>query len=347
MSVIAFPAIQLCISMNKTLILVGGILLVFVFLFLSFDSFGISKKLNPDVNKFRALSLQEQVEYLDQASEKLSIPELRDFIKLAYPGEPNDKHELSHKLGELAIEKEGIAGFGSCDSLLQFGCFHGAALTAVKLKGNDPELASKLWQGCKSKAKLPGICLHGLGHAITMIKEYELLPAYEECERVLAGEEDAFWCQDGVSMENISRSMAPSSLGEYGRKDDPYYPCNSIPKRFETPCVRNHIGYLYRSWGGNLQRSFDFCPSYGAGKTAEECVNIIGSIIASDYINDPEKLVSQCRTAGSYHRFCIEGAVTNYSMARQFDRAEKLCHTLEENRRESCFKRIESFQFLK
>lgn len=329
--------------MTRTLIFLSVILIIFGWLILSYGPFHLGQKSALDINQFRILSLSEQIKYLDQAGKEMSILEIRDFIKLAYPDEPNGEHGLSHKLGALAVEKEGIAGFGFCDSLLQFGCFHGAALAAVRIRGDDPNLSRELWEGCKSKAKIPGSCLHGLGHAITMIRQYDLLAAYEECENLL-NDQDSFWCEDGVSMENIARSMAPAGLGVYGKNDDIYYPCNSIPKRFEASCVRNHVGYLYRLWGADFSRAINFCVSFGVGRTAEECINVIGSIIASDYIDNQEKLISKCRLVEQYNQFCIEGAVVNYSMSRQFDRAEKLCNTLEETGKKSCFGKIESFR---
>lgn len=329
--------------MIKTSIIIAIILIISGWVFLLFNQPDFIKKNNLDLDKFRGLSLLEQVEYLDQASKKNNILELREFIKTAYPEEPNDKHELSHKLGELAIEKEGIEGFGYCDSLLQFGCFHSAALTAVKLRGDDPDLARELWNGCKSKEKLPGSCLHGLGHAILVIKHYNLLAAYEECGHILDKEEEAFWCEDGVSMENINRSMAPSSLGEYSKEDDIFYPCNSIPKQYEASCVRNHVGYLYRFWAGDFSKALAYCSSFNDTKTIEECVNVIGSLMVTEYSSDQEKLINECHIAGPYYQFCIEGAVVAYSMARQFDRAEKLCDTLTKTEVGPCLGRIDFF----
>jgi len=329
--------------MIKVLIITGVLtLIVLGWLFLPLSLFRVIEKFEPDVQKFRILSLNEQLRYLDGAAKKMSILELRDFIKSAYPQEPNDKHELAHKLGMLAVEKEGLAGFGSCDSLLQFGCFHGAALAAVRLKGNNPKLVRELWEGCRDKARLPGICLHGLGHAIMMIKQYDLLAAYDECEQILDGQNNEFWCQDGVSMENINRSMASADLGAYGKKDDPYYPCNTIPRKFETVCVRNHIGYIYRFWGADFERAVGFCATFGTGKTAEECTSILGSIIVTDYLNDQEGLLAKCGIAGFYQQFCVEGAAINHAMSRRFDQAEELCNTLDEPGKAVCLAKTRS-----
>jgi hypothetical protein len=303
-------------------------------------SFLSSKK--PSVQEFQALSLPKQVEYLDQAADKLNILELRDFIKLAYPQEPNDRHELSHKLGELAVEQKGIEGFGYCDMLLQFGCFHGAALAAVRLRGNSDSLAQELWDACKSLAKFPTDCLHGLGHAVIMIEQYDVVAAYEKCEEIL-NENEAFWCEDGVSMENITRSMANAGIGAYGKLDDIHYPCNSIPVRFETPCVRNHIGYLYRNWGNDFSKAANFCFTY-TGKTTDECIRVIGSIVSAKYNNNSEGLAKQCAEALAYRSSCVEGAVTAHSMSRRFDQAAELCDTLEaDTDRNNCHGRVKQF----
>ena len=301
------------------------------------------ERFNSDTQEFRGLSLSRQVDYLDKASKTMSVLELRNFIKAAYPDEPPGEHALAHKFGELVIRKEGIDGFGFCDTLLQFGCFHGAALAAVRVKGDDPNLASELWEACKKNTKYPGSCLHGLGHAIMVIKQYDLLAAYGECKRILNGQE-AFWCEDGVSMENISRSMATSELEPYGKAGNIYYPCDSVPKEFEAPCARNHVGYLQRQRGMDFKQTLSYCKSFSLQKTVEECINVVGSLTEKEFFDNTESIVDQCRSAGKYNQFCIEGAVIAYSMSRQFDRAKTLCNTFhEESTKRECHMKIESF----
>jgi hypothetical protein len=330
--------------MNKFLIPAGVAVLILGLFILSPYSKNIFSKPGLDVQSFQKLSLSEQVEYLDSVSGKIGIIEIRDFIKKAYPNEPNSEHELTHKLGELAVKKEGIDGFGLCDSLLQFGCFHGAALAAVRINGNSPNLIRELLEACKKNSKAPGSCFHGLGHAIIMIKQYDLMASYRECENILTGN-DSYWCQDGASMENMSRSMAPAGLGKYGSEDDIYYPCNSIPKKYENVCVRNHVGYLYRMWGLDLVRAITFCKSsIFAEDTIKECIHILGSIIASDYVDNSENLIKKCQLAGTYQNSCIDGAVTSHSMARLFDHAGKLCDTLKAPDYDACHRKIIDFK---
>lgn len=304
----------------------------------------ISQKSSISIERFRTLSHEMQIRALDDMSNIQNFDTVWSFLKSAYPDEPPSKHDLSHKLGEIAIKELGLDGFGRCDTFLNFGCFHGAALAAIRFHGEQPLLGEGLWEACRRSSPFPGNCLHGLGHAIMVIKQYNLLKAYEECERFLNSDE-SFWCQDGVTMENITRSMIDSESEPYGSDEDPYYPCNSIPQKYEAVCVRNHIGFLQRNFGFNLEEMVAFCLSFKEEQTRQECISMIGSQDAEVLYDDPEAVIEHCRKSGAYFRFCIFGAVTNFSMTKRFAYAEQLCATfLNIEDQSACLNRIQSFR---
>lgn len=292
---------------------------------------------------FRTLSSAEQLKTLDEFSRLHSFDKVAGFLRSAYPEEPNDKHELAHKLGEIAIRVSGLNGFGKCDSFLNYGCFHGAALAAVRLSGPH-NLGEKLWDGCRKNARFPGDCLHGLGHALMIIKGYDLLGAYEDCER-LVKDRDVFWCLDGVAMENVTRSMAPESLGKYGSSTDPYYPCSFSTQQYEAVCVRNHLGFLRRQLSWDLDKLTEFCLSFPAQDelTREECVTVVGSLTVYDFPGSPEGVALQCAKAREYFSFCINGGAGALVVRKDYLQAEELCLRLKETPAySSCIGRVHS-----
>lgn len=295
------------------------------------------------IEEFRGAELSVQGRMLDEMSSVKNFAAIKDFIKSAYPDEPPHKHELAHKLGGIAFKEFSFDAFGFCDTLLNYGCFHGAAFAAIRRHGLDPQLGDKLWLGCKKNTPNPGRCLHGLGHAIMILKQYDLLAAYHECERSL-NENDSFWCQDGATMENITRTMADTGLEPYGSDADPYYPCNALPKKHEAVCARNHLQYAQNRFSFDLAESIKFCLGFYTQRAREECIGIMGSLTADDFFTNPELVIEHCKKTAPYVRFCIEGGANVFATAKQYNRAGQLCATLEApGERDSCLGIISSF----
>lgn len=302
----------------------------------------LTRSQNISIEQFRSAQLSAQLEILDEKDKGESFEDLKNFVMLAYPDEPPDKHELGHKLGEIAFKELSFDAFGFCDTFLNYGCFHGVALTAVRHYGLKPELSEKLWIGCKKGASKPGRCLHGLGHVIMMLKQYDLLASYRECEELLS-ENDSFWCQDGVAMENIERRLADPDIKPYGSDEDPYYPCNAIPETYEAVCARNHLQFAQRKFSLTLQESIAFCLGFKMVRSQEECIGILGSLLADDFFNEPSKIIELCGEAGKYKTLCIRGAAHVFVVAKNTEEAEKLCNSLIEGSEQgSCMNLIHS-----
>ena len=312
---------------------------------------GVIQIHRPDISlqEFRSLSLLEQSKVLEATAKQVSVLALIEFVKEAYPEQHPSKHNLSHTLGEIAFEQRSFKGFGACDSFLAFGCFHGVALAAIRTNGLDSTLSDALWEGCESESPYPDNCLHGLGHAIMVINQYDVLKAFKECERIFPDENRSFWCQDGVAMENTFRSVVSNDDGDtYENLDDPYYPCNLMPERYQAVCVKNHVGVLIRNFSFNFQEVTDFCHSFSLKETKENCILELGSIIAGMAFENTEFIVDACRKTQPYTLSCILGGVTALSMARHYENAGQLCDSLGKvGERIECFNRIKSFERVK
>lgn len=284
------------------------------------------------------------MEQLDVLAKRRGAMAAKLFLADVYPGGAPDKHELAHRLGEIVIRERSFDGFGLCDELLDFGCFHGAALAAVRLEGSNPKLGAMLWAGCQKTAKYPGDCLHGLGHAIMVINGYDLERAYGACDELL-NSKYAFWCEDGVSMENISRSMANVSAGGYGKYDDDAYPCNAVEKKYEKVCVKNHIAFLKRARNYDLAQLLLFCSEFSSSDTAGECMGMIGNLYVRDNFSKPELVIHVCADAETYVGKCIAGGALALSMSARFEEAGRLCQSIVDGPdNEACFRTIEYFK---
>ena len=78
-------------------------------------------------------------------------------------------------------------------------------------------------------------CLHGMGHAAMFITDMELLESLSLCD-TFSEQRHIERCYSGVFMENSSSSTSFDHVSKYIRKDDPFYPCNSIKEKYQSLC---------------------------------------------------------------------------------------------------------------
>ncbi|OHA03346.1 MAG: hypothetical protein A3J58_01245 [Candidatus Sungbacteria bacterium RIFCSPHIGHO2_02_FULL_52_23] len=293
--------------------------------------------------EFRSLEPDVRLEAIERIASEKGIKEAQAMIRAAYPDEQNADHELGHRIGEMAFQQSGFDGLAYCDASLAFGCFHGVAFAAVKKYGLRDDIAQKFWDGCQRQTT-PGNCLHGLGHAITVVKNYNLIPAFEECERILTSDNDRFWCYDGVVMEDITRTLA-GRQNPYASLTDPRAPCNTFPKKYEAVCVRNHITFVKERMSLSYEEMLELCESYADGVTVRECVHMTGNAVAGSRQN-PGDVINLCGNARSaYRQSCLEGGVVKFSMGGDFAHARELCVTLDPGEaQQACFSKIDQFK---
>lgn len=294
-------------------------------------------------SEFRNLELPAQLKALDLIANEQELKEAQTMIRAAYPDEQSADHELGHRIGEIAFRQFGFDGLKYCDASLAFGCFHGVAFAAVKKFGLRDDIGQKFWDGCQSQT-IPGNCLHGLGHAIAVIKNYDLLPAFKECEQILASDNDRFWCYDGIVMEDITRTLA-GRQNPYAKLTDPRAPCDTLPNKYETVCVRNHIAFVKERLSLSYDDTLELCQSYTSRATVRECVHMMGNAVAG-IRQKPSDVIAFCRNAQTpYRQPCLEGGVIKLAMNGNFDLAQKICLAADpgESQR-TCFSKIEYFR---
>lgn len=284
-------------------------------------------------DKFQKLPDKDQLAYLKEISKKGSIEQAKNFLKEVYPSEPSDKHELVHAIGEAAYLKFGYDGLGKCDSLFKFGCYHGVVLEAIRQNGYNDKVLKDLSQGClrlSYNKTITTACSHGIGHAIMVVKSYDLLASYKDCDRTFTQGEELFYCWDGASMENIMRRFEQKDAKRFLKADDPYYPCNSIPEMYQSACVREHVFYIFQLLNNkDTKKAIDFCMYFTSEKTRVECTSALGNFLNQAYFDDPQKIIDECNNLDSgYISNCITKAAAQYSFSKQPDKAKLLCEKI-------------------
>lgn len=326
------------------LLLTTSIFTVFFWKSESLLTFLGSRSKPPLVNmrEFRMLPDKERLKILREIGSEEGYEAVRAFLKGAYPDEPSDAHELFHVVGEAAFSRLGYSGFGVCDSASSFACYHGVILEAIKKNGYTDKVLKNAAQGCLSLGRnktATTACIHGIGHAMMWVKSYDLMETYKTCDQMFHDEADLFFCYDGASMENVVRRGDQERAVDQLKSDDPYYPCNAIPSRYQPACVREHLHHARRVfYDKDTERVKTYCLYFKEEKVRIECFGALGNAISQDNFDDPLVTISECKKIGPlYHQFCIGVAATQYSFARQFENAQMLCEALPAGeQRENC-----------
>lgn len=303
----------------------------------------------PEGEEFRSLHLQEKLLLIREMTQVRGLESARNFIKLTYPDEPTDEHELIHVIGKAAFSELGYSAFEFCDSLFHFGCYHGVALEAVRQNGHNEKVLKNLVSVCLNPSLHRSIalsCIHGIGHGLMTVRDYDLLLSYQDCDRILEDEVNLFFCYDGVSMENVL-GIYNGSILSTPHLNNPYYPCDSVSQKYESACVREHVYYARKVFfSQDTLKTAEYCLHFPSEQTRQECFTGMGSAINQDFFDQPDKIIKECnqleRYNTQYRFFCLKKAATNYAYARQFKKSKILCASiLNEKEQESCFGEIE------
>jgi hypothetical protein len=289
---------------------------------------------------FRALSILDQRDALSDLVGLYSFARVLEFLRTVYPLEDPSVHGVGHVLGEVAYMQYGYDAFAQCDNIFNYGCYHGVVDMAIRIQGKDDMLMQNLWNTCVNGMSDSGPCLHPLGHASTILAQYDILEAFGRCDSLFTDPQYARECWNGAMMEYINRSSPGAPNASYGDPNDPYYPCDTYPERYKGACVSMHAHYLFSVWGNDVGKLLSFCLSY-PHNLRQECTREAGIEAAETYFLRADETVRVCKEDARYSTDCLMGAATRYGSAGQFDKANMQCEAIDENDlQQACYQRI-------
>ncbi len=296
---------------------------------------------NPEA--FRNLHGSEVRSVLKKMVDMQKFDDVKKFLHMVYPVEDPSTHGVGHILGEVAYAKYGAKAFGLCDAMFNYGCYHGVVDMAIRTHGIHESLARDLRDACAREMKDPSPCIHPLGHASTILTQYNALAAFHLCDSLYPDPRVAFSCWNGAMMEYINRSAPNAPLEVYGNPNDPYFPCNTFPSAYEASCVSMHVSYLLSLWGHDFPKLLRYCLTYHQSETKAQCVDAVGTLIGQAYFTTPEAIAAVCSPAGASKGNCITGASVPFTNARQKDTAQHVCDSLDDVvDKTACYSRVES-----
>ncbi len=258
-------------------------------------------------------------------------------------------HEIGHHLGmwlnayvgdeqdALILAQQQCGGsifHGVIQNHLQIQKFKNISISEI----NIHELCSKFIEDSSFIYRWQ--CLHGLGHGLADIYDYDVQSAVIRCDEFESNLEQIS-CSKGMFMQNAVH-WAETNTGDFD-DNDLFYPCNAVPIKYAPPCYHYHISYMALKTGGiNVQvdDAFDLCDKISPEEMIRFCYYGMGREMESLTTDDWEKALKLCQEGDKeeLYPFCIEGMLMtmvngNSDPARGFS----FCKSLPMEYKSTCY----------
>jgi len=196
-------------------------------------------------------------------------------------------------------------------------------ITAICPKDASHPYALARWQ-----------CLHGVGHGLTKIYDYDILSVMKRCEEYVPGLEQVS-CFKGAFMENI---VQYAKTGENFSKDDIMFPCNTVDAKYAPPCYHYHSSYLLIQKDGSLSQTFQECDKILPEEFVKYCYYGTGRQLSILVLDDMESSIPMCKNGSfEYHSYCFAGLVMTLVNNRGIDQGFEYCKIIPEENKEGCY----------
>lgn len=265
-----------------------------------------------------------------------------------------DCHQEAHLIGRVAYKIYGIdLAFQQGDASCHSGFYHGALEEFVRENGTD-NISQKISNLCKMFSTQFGVfeCLHGLGHGIMALEDYDLPKALDDCDKLDTNyERDS--CYGGVFMENIvagqGLGVASGHYTKWLNNKDPQFPCN-------TDFIQNNYNRQFQCW--QMQTSWMLTIfNYDFNKVISECLKApkdmipicfksLGRDAAGFSLRNIQKIMTICELVPGDNNYnqCIIGAlnvIIDFWGANVNEKAAELCKLItRRSAKDSCYRTL-------
>ena len=224
---------------------------------------------------------------------------------LPYTGET---HLLVHEIGDVAYLRYGDDALKFCDESFLSACYHGAVLHAISNKGLGG--VKDMLTACR--ADVPQVfaqCVHATGHGLVAYSDYNLPNALQLCDELTEGDANipAFNCYDGAFMENIwGVHDGQPSPNRMVKDDDPFFPCNAFPDKYQEGCWANQATLMYQLFGHDLKKVAEHCDMVKNEKYQATCYDNFARQIHPISQGQLKAAIQLCKNAtGDWQNRCV------------------------------------------
>lgn len=261
-------------------------------------------------------------------------------------------HRNAHHIGEFLlgfangnVSKAISYADRGCGGALYHGIVENYFVTQVVLNDEKPE-SIKISNICDGLginpfSQLRLECIHGIGHGLLKVYNYDIFSATDRCnvyENIL--EQTA--CYKGAFMANTVEFV----VNEGGTFDmnDIFYPCTQVNEEKAPSCYQFQPVYLLKIKKYSNEDVFDECDKINPEKFVKYCYYGMGIQISRDYINDHETFANECKKGTeNYWNYCIAGAAIVIADQIGINQTFEFCKIVDEDFKFSCYDTLGKF----
>jgi len=254
-------------------------------------------------------------------------------------------HETAHHLGMWLygylndVDKSLELAQQQCGGSVYHGVIQNYILTQ-KFQGTNLD-DIELHTICENESENPYSidhwqCLHGLGHGLAQLYDYDTLDAVKRCDEFQEGIEQIS-CSKGIFMQNVVHYFE-AKKGDFNDSDK-YYPCNAVDSKYSPTCYHYHVTYLGLINDRKLKQTFDDCDGIVPEEMIKYCYYGFGRQLSSN-IKSIDDALFLCKAGkiSEYHKYCLTGMVmTLVNGNKNPDIGFSFCSHLSQEYKESCY----------
>ena len=271
-------------------------------------------------------------------------------------------HPLAHHIGRLSYlsyNNSVAQAFQQCTDGFASGCYHG--VLEAHLSGFPHLVPADVAEVCRPvldpvrPAFTHFLCVHGLGHGLTMYFKGDILKALSYCDGLTSGDHEE--CYGGVFMQNIvtfdrQGARHDSHGGHTGHNataekkkhldpNDQLYPCTVVAKKYLRACYMLQSSGILAMNGDNFAKTFTACEKAPA-EYLKVCIASVGRDISAFTLNNPKATKAMCGIAPPHLIGpCLRGAARDFFYTRaDTGLALALCRIADDANKKDCYKGI-------
>lgn len=257
-------------------------------------------------------------------------------------------HEVMHYVGRHVYEQEGKVGtaLSKCSSVCFEGCLHGVVEGYVLKKNISLDaIANEIPNMCGKisdydKPELFNQCIHGIGHAVMLLTQNEVPDSLKLCD-VLKTREESELCYSGVFMENSNSSTNKDHPSKYVKKDDPFYPCAILDKKYKKMCYELQSFKAFEFENKDWMKTFALCNSIPS-EYQSGCYKSLGSSQVG-FTQDVMQMKQNCDMAPAQYRNICDLAIVSTLSTRYSGDSSKMiafCLIVDLQSKKNCYSQM-------
>ncbi|MBI2028697.1 MAG: hypothetical protein HYT07_03770 [Candidatus Levybacteria bacterium] len=278
--------------------------------------------------------------------ERVDVEEALEILEHSPLPHTGEGHLVVHQIGFFAYKKYGADSILKCKDYFLYACYHGTIIEAASDQGF--EAIEKMTDKCKESSVRYFQCVHAAGHSILAMWNYELPKALTTCDELYEKEaqfpEALSSCHNGAFMENLFGVHDWGTGKEQIRdwiSDDPYFPCNAFPEKYQRGCWLNQAARIYQMNNGDIVKTSELCQTVENEEYEAWCMDNVARQIHPLTLGDPAKSFELCQQEGQdwYDDCLVVNAGSFYSVGGR-DEAIFICQNVPPHLKDECYQRV-------